>query len=343
MTTKEKIIELLKIHKKLTSRQLCEKLGITRQALNKHIKKLIESGVVIKQGNTKGTVYIFSEGKKCSKPYKKVTRRFEITGLSEADVFGQFAALLELEELLRKNVYDIIEYSFTEILNNAIEHSNSSICDVEMIVNSYNVEFMIKDYGIGLYNSVAKKFGFADEEEALFNLMKGKLTTMPERHTGEGIFFVSRAGDFVQFRSHRLIMAFDNLKRDVFVGKKRFIKGTEVIFKIRRRSKRKSEEIFALYAPEEFDYKFEKTKVNVRLLSKRLISRSQAKRMLFGLEKFREVILDFNGVEVMGQSFADEIFRVFKKLHPEVKINVVNANAAVERMISHVKEVDKKI
>ena len=39
----------------------------------------------------------------------------------------------------------------------------------------------------------------------------------------------------------------------------------------------------------------------------------------------------------MGQGFADEVFRVFQNMHPEIKLTVVNANAAVEGMIQHVR------
>jgi anti-anti-sigma regulatory factor len=49
--------------------------------------------------------------------------------------------------------------------------------------------------------------------------------------------------------------------------------------------------------------------------------------------KFREVVLDFSGVNTIGQAFADEIFRVFQQLHPEVKLRWFNANNEVDTMI----------
>jgi len=41
------------------------------------------------------------------------------------------------------------------------------------------------------------------------------------------------------------------------------------------------------------------------------ISRAEAKRLVVNLEKFREVELDFGGVDLVGQGFANELFRVF--------------------------------
>jgi len=42
------------------------------------------------------------------------------------------------------------------------------------------------------------------------------------------------------------------------------------------------------------------------------VSRSQAKRLLMGLEKFNTIILDFKGVVSVGQAFVDQVFRVSK-------------------------------
>ena len=51
---------------------------------------------------------------------------------------------------------------------------------------------------------------------------------------------------------------------------------------------------------------------------------------------FKEVILDFNDVEFIGQGFADEIFRVYAAVHPQVLLIPINMMPAVERMIRHV-------
>ncbi|AWB35747.1 STAS-like domain-containing protein [Orrella marina] len=41
----------------------------------------------------------------------------------------------------------------------------------------------------------------------------------------------------------------------------------------------------------------------------------------------------FDGVESIGQAFADEIFRVFQNEHPEVSISAQNTNPDVDFMI----------
>ena len=66
------------------------------------------------------------------------------------------------------------------------------------------------------------------------------------------------------------------------------------------------------------------------------VARSQARRICHRLETFSEVILDFSNVALMGQGFADELFRVYALEHPGVLLRPVNMLPQVERMIRHV-------
>ena len=67
------------------------------------------------------------------------------------------------------------------------------------------------------------------------------------------------------------------------------------------------------------------------------IARSQARRILQRLEEFKEIEFDFEGVEFMGQGFADEVFRVFQNRYPHIKLVPSHANATVLGMIKHVR------
>ncbi len=64
-----------------------------------------------------------------------------------------------------------------------------------------------------------------------------------------------------------------------------------------------------------------------------LITRSQAKRLMQRVERFRTVVLDFAGVTSIGQAFADEVFRVFANAHPDVELVPVHAVPQVQQMI----------
>jgi hypothetical protein len=64
------------------------------------------------------------------------------------------------------------------------------------------------------------------------------------------------------------------------------------------------------------------------------VSRSEAKRLLAGLDQFTDVEVDFAGVESVGQGFVDELFRVWPQSHPATTINPTNMNEAVEFMVT---------
>ncbi len=49
------------------------------------------------------------------------------------------------------------------------------------------------------------------------------------------------------------------------------------------------------------------------------------------------MLLDFNGIEEIGQAFADEVFRVFPLSHPDVRIMPINASARVQLFINRVR------
>ena len=60
--------------------------------------------------------------------------------------------------------------------------------------------------------------------------------------------------------------------------------------------------------------------------------------MLARVEKFREVMLDFEGVDTIGQAFADEIFRVFQTAHPDVEIVPMHAKPGIQGMITRAQQ-----
>ena len=67
--------------------------------------------------------------------------------------------------------------------------------------------------------------------------------------------------------------------------------------------------------------------------NEKLVSRSQAKRILTRVEKFENVIFDFAEVKAIGQAFADEIFRVYAQRHSDITLTPVNMVDDVKRMI----------
>ena len=83
---------------------------------------------------------------------------------------------------------------------------------------------------------------------------------------------------------------------------------------------------------------FRKAHAALGLLDERhaVLELAKAKRLIVRFEKFRTVVLVFKGVTLIGQAFADEVFRVFALAQPEVELISLNANKEVSKMIAHV-------
>jgi len=112
--------------------------------------------------------------------------------------------------------------------------------------------------------------------------------------------------------------------------------GTMVVMKLSNNTSRTSKQVFDRFTSDD-DYGFTKTVVPVKLTQygdDKLVSRSQAKRLLTRVDKFKTVIFDFSDVESVGQAFADEVFRVFANRHPEMELIPINANKDVKQMIN---------
>ena len=234
------------------------------------------------------------------------------------------------------SISDILAYAFLEMLNNAIEHSNSKTVNVEFCRGPKSAFFKIIDKGVGIFNNIKSKKKLKNEKEAIEDLLKGKQTTEPQAHSGEGIFFTSKVATAFTIQSNTKKIVFDNLIKDVFIKDSKPTKGTKIYFSILLDSKNNLREVFNKYSDDSF--KFNKTEVKARLYKSdtEYISRSQARRILSGLDKFKTILLDFKNVETVGQGFADEVFRVWKSRHPGIEIIVKNANDNVQFMINHV-------
>lgn len=330
MTTREKIISYIKKHPNAKSSDLVGILGISRQTTADHLKRLVNENIIQKRGSTRNATYSFGAPKKPAVINLDLIKSNK--DLHEDAVYDEIEMRLHLKSILPKNVRSIIYYAFSEMLNNAIDHSKSKKVKINFQIEKGVVKFIIRDSGIGIFKNVQSTFGLKNEYEGAEHLFKGKQTTMPSHHSGQGIFFTSRIADRLNIRSHKLLAAIDNEKNDVYLKDDKSIQGTEVEFKIKKGSKKNLQKLFHEYANEDFE--FDRSEVKLRLHAEReLISRSQARRLVTGLEKYKKITFDFQKIPGIGQAFTDEVFRVFRLHHPDIKIEYINANASIEFMI----------
>ena len=306
-----------------------KRFSITRQAVNRHVKALVDDGLLRVEGRTQGTMYVALA--------RKREATFLVAGLQEHEVWDSLASPVLSD--LNENVDGICHYGFTEMLNNVVDHSGSENVFVEVIRKPKEIKISLHDFGVGIFDKIQRGCGLENKRHAIFELTKGKLTTDPERHTGEGIFFTSRMFDSFAILSGHLYLRHVREQDDWLVADEAPSEpvsgGTHVVLKIDPNSTHTQNEVFDRYQSEQDDYAFNRTRVLVGLAhqGEALVSRSQAKRILSRLERFKEVVLDFSHVPEIGPSFADEIFRVYRDSHPLVSIVPMGASEAVTRMI----------
>jgi hypothetical protein len=340
MLTKDQILKIAREKGKLHSKDIVGQFKVSRQYANLLISGLIMENRLIKLGSTRKAFYVLPEfAQKHPEIFPpKYIKFFKNEGLEEHKLLDGIEEAFPTLQNLPENIGNIFTYAFSEMLNNAIEHSKSTRIGVEVAVQKKTLSFMIQDSGIGVFKNVMQKRGLKSEMEAIQDILKGKTTTMPKSHSGEGIFFTSKAGDSLILDSFGYRLIIDNELPDVFVKTVKKIKrGTRVTFKISTASDRHLIEVFKKYTNLEGknDFGFDKTEIRIKLytIGGVHISRSQARRVLVGLEKFKVIAFDFDKVSTVGQAFADEIFRVFHRKYPQIKLEVENMSEGVKFMV----------
>lgn len=333
MVDKDKIyrktLTLIDEDGKDVAKRITQEFGVSRQTANTYLKDLHSQNLIIAQGNTRARTYSLVTTHENIEIYN-------CDGLEEDRVWLELFVPIMVD--LPENVRDIWRYGVTEMVNNAIDHSGSLGIFVKVRQNALFTEAWVMDEGEGIFNKIQREFGLYDPREAILELAKGKLTTDPKHHTGEGIFFTSKAFDRFNINSGALSFLHVDADIDWLMEGAANKQGTNVNMRLLNDSQRILKDIFDEFAAPE-EYTFSKTIVPVRLAQyegEKLVSRSQAKRLYQRFEKFRNIILDFEGVTEIGQAFADELFRVFPAEHPTVQLLPVKMTDAVSQMIKRV-------
>ena len=330
MDATQKILMLLEKSKEgVTAGSLEKELGFSRQYVVRLLNRLIARGEIHRRGKTRAARYF--QGK-ASGEIGRLELIKERQGLSEHTVLEEVTKRMQLNTRLNINCITIFNYAFTEMLNNAIDHSQSKKVWINVEVDHSNVIFVIKDLGIGAIESIKKGFEITDDFLALEHLFKGKQTTAPEAHSGQGIFFTSKVVDTYKIATSGMEFTIDNTRADEFLRDIKQRKGTTVTCRIKKNTRRKIKDVFDKFTGD--DYEFDQNIVKINLSRhERLMSRSEAKRLLLGLDEYSVLDFNFKNVAEVGQGFCDEIFRVYANRNPGKILSYHNASDVVRYMI----------
>lgn len=309
--------------------------GISRQAVNRHLHQLVTDNVLEMEGATRKRRYAL-------RPLVVWQHAYPLRADLAEDVVWR-NDVRPFVASLPPNVVEIWHHSFTEMFNNAIEHSSGHQVTVRVTQTATSTHMLIYDDGEGIFKKIQRELGLEDERHAIVELTKGKLTTDPAHHSGEGIFFTSRMFDYFSILSGNVMFSHlhdtePEAAEDWIFEQQAFTAGTAVSMKLRNVTARTTKEVFDRFTSGE-EYGFTKTVVPVYLAQygdDTLVSRSQAKRLLARIDRFTTVIFDFERVDTIGQAFADEIFRVFSNEHPDIELVPRKMKGDVYQMIRRV-------
>ena len=313
------------------SKRTTDAFNISLTTVYRYIKEMEEKNIIQKN---KGTYEIIED------VHTYVFHRAKNEIKDEDLIYSKYVEK-EIADL-PENVQRIWCYAFTEMMNNAIDHSEADTVSVSVFKNYLYTTILLSDDGIGIFKKIKEYYNYMSLDDAVRELFKGKLTTDSKNHSGEGIFFTSRALDKFAAVSDGKIFSHDkfieytrNLRDSEALKSWENRKGTVVLMVLSNYSKRTLKEVFDMFADVEGG--FTKTHIPIKhIYEDDPVSRSQAKRLCNRFDSFQEVELDFKDVDEIGQGFAHELFVVFQNHHKNVKLIPTNTSEDVERMIKHV-------
>lgn len=309
--------------------------NISLNTVYRYLRQLENDLIIEKKGNTYDFVTISSTIH---------LQRSKNQLLEEDIIYDEYLKeYIGTGDYLPENVVKIWEYSFMEMMNNAIDHSMAEHVYLSIYQNYINTTVMIQDNGIGIFRKIKEYYKYNSLDDAVNELFKGKLTTDSKNHSGEGIFFTSRAldrfaaiSDGKMFTHDKYVDVLNDLENIKSLRNWKNYKGTIIYMELSNFSNKTLKEVFGMFSNE--DGGFTRTRIPIKNIYETYpVSRSQAKRLCNRFDKFKEVELDFSGIDDIGQGFAHEIFVVFQNSHKDVKIIPINTSSDVEKMINHVK------
>lgn len=310
--------------------QVAERLGVDLRSGQAFCRQLRALQWLTREGSSRRPRW--SPG-----PLRQVVRRYALQGLQEDEPWRRdFAPAFVLPD----NVAEIAEQVFTELVNNAIDHSGGSTVTVSMRQTPWQCQLLVSDDGRGVFDTIGRQFHIDDPAQAMLQLAMGKLTSQPERHTGRGLFFTAKLADVFDLHANGAAFQQRDWERSQWQASRPACQhGTSVYVALRLDTQRTVDEVLRQHSLDGQGYAFERTVVPLRLLAlppAGLASRAQARRLAERLPLFRRVELDFDGLPSVGHAFADELLRVFGRAHPQVQLVPVNATPSVAALLSSV-------
>ncbi|MBF0626067.1 MAG: DUF4325 domain-containing protein [Magnetococcales bacterium] len=306
------------------ARATAQHFGISRQAVAKHIRSLMESGLLAASGRTRLRRHARQE-------IRDEILTFAVTDLDPEAVWRDHVRVWLAGR--SEPVQEIWRFGLLEMLNNVLLHAQASHVWIAATLGGSRVRLIVGDDGQGLFEKIQSRLGLTYRLQAVLELAKGPLTSPREGRPGAGIFLTSRLFDLFTIRSRELFYARNQDLDWDGVSEEEPVAGTFVWMELADDTPRTLATVLARYRGGDAARRDLVTTVIpvelARFGAELLTTREQAERLMARVERFRTVVLNFKGVKSIGPGFAEHVFRTFPRLHPDVELLPVNCNEAV--------------
>ena len=351
--------ELLESRGEFSSADLSRATGLTRQALHRHLSSWVGEGRLVREGRARATRYRWALGpggpsasgkpggpgrSRAGAAAAPAPARSNAVAAAPAGLGRSYPvatlsperAWRDLESWLGVHAAgcgvptrEVLGFAARELVANAIEHAGASHLTLRAHATPERVALAIRDDGAGIFERLSGGLGLDGPLAAVRRLQEGRVTTRPQQHAGEGLFLLSRSVGLLELDANGFEWVFDGEGGDHALSEVAPVGGTEVRIAVDPTSDLTPggvRERHGSVVPE-------RHVARLADFGPRLVTRSQACHVLRGLERYREVALDFTGVEGVGLGFVDELLRRWPSEHPRTRLVPVNTNTAVDFMI----------
>ena len=324
------LLDNLSRHQKDIIQAAINKFGISRQAIHRHMGRLIKENKVIAHGTTKGRYYELI-------PTVNFTKSIDFNLEFSTEKLMQSYIIPHLESL-PKNIYEIFEFSIGALLNNIKDHANALNIYLKLFINHKEAHFIISDNGIGIFEHIKSSLGLQNVHSAAIELAKGNIKVNPFEHSRDEINAVIHLFDMVEIDSSGKSLKFINDANKWEIKHSVQKKGSRIHLLIDPSSKRTCSEIFNVI----FDLEQNKIRIPINLIEHKnqtiINEKSKAKSVLRNIENYKVIEFDFKEIELIGPAFADTLVRETIEVNKFADIEWVNTNKTVDLLMSRALE-----
>ncbi len=262
-------------------------------------------------------------------PLREYVKRYTLTPdfASNAVWEHDIAPLLEAADA---EVRHTCRYALRALINNTLQHAQATQLHLYLRYTPHDVLLIVRDNGQGLLSTLKQHAQLRDPDYALLEISKGALTHPDSGDAGNSLCICARVFSDMAIDSGNTSFTYQS--NSVFVPLPDDGRGdqqTIIRLLLQLNDKPALDHVMQQVAAKHCH-------IPVHLIQQQhALSRTQAQHLLYRLEQFASIHLDFSHVRNVSPAFANDIFYTFQQAHPNIPLSYSNANEKVSKHVQH--------